>query len=380
MQILLRDVLGVATNAVALTPAAYFIASHFDGHTSVREIQVELARKSQGAVVDTKIICQLAEQLDQAGFLDTPNFAAMKAKVLAEYRADPVREPICAGGAYPDDPEELRTFLDRFFVHADGPGRQGKKGDRASIRGLVAPHIDLHRGGPCYAHAYKALQEGGDADLYVVFGTAHATPPHLFTLTRKSYDTPLGAVPTDQAVVDALAKELGEEELFSDELVHKSEHSVEFQILWLRHIFADRQITAVPVLCSSIDHLARPSEHVRRFMEALSRAVAGRKVCFVAGADLAHIGVMYGDERGATPNELEGYKRDDLETLRHFCESDAHDFAIDARRNGDQRRLCGTSPMFATKLAAGAGKYELLGYGQWTDGTDSVSFCAACVS
>jgi hypothetical protein len=33
--------------------------------------------------------------------------------------------------------------------------------------------------------------------------------------------------------------------------------------------------------------------------------------------------------------------------------------------------------MFATRLAVGEqARGELLSYGQWTDGTDSVSFCA----
>ncbi|MBS2027149.1 MAG: AmmeMemoRadiSam system protein B [Deltaproteobacteria bacterium] len=362
---------------IALSGTAYAIAAHFDGRNTLRDIQTAIARDNQGLRVDAKVLCNLADELDRAGFLEGPAFEALRAKVLAEFRANPIREAVCAGGSYPDDPAELRRFLDRFFTHPQGPGDGGKAGAGKPVRALVAPHIDLHRGGPCYAHAYRALREGCDADLFVVFGTAHATPRRLFTLTRKSYDTPLGAVQTDQNVVDALAAELGEDELFGDELVHRQEHSCEFQILWLKHLFGERKITAVPVLCSSIDHLSKPSERVSKFVKALQKAVKGRKVCFIAGADLAHIGVMYGDPRGATPAELAGFKQDDLGTVKHYCGADAHKFAIDARRNGDQRRLCGTAPMFVTKLAVGEeAPGELLDYGQWTDGTDSVSYCA----
>ena len=377
MQVALRDVLGIAPGMVALSGAAYSIACHFDGKTSLRELQLAFSRANRGAEIPSSVLCNLADELERAGFLEGPAFQAMKAEVLARFRESPLRTPACAGGAYPNEPAALRRFLDAFFTHPEGPGDKGQPGTGPEVRALVAPHIDLHRGGPCYAHAYRALHEGCDADLFVVFGTAHATPPHLFTLTRKHYDTPLGHVPTDRAVVDALAAELGEEELFADELVHRQEHSVEFQILWLQHLFGHRKISAVPVLCSSIDHLARPGERVERFMASLQRATAGRKVCFIAGADLAHIGVMYGDARGPSEKELEGYKRDDLGTLEHFCGPDAHRFALDARRNGAQRRLCGTAPMFATRLAAGIdAKGELLNYGQWSDGTDSVSFCA----
>lgn len=377
LQIALRDVLGIAPGMVALSQTAYAIAVHFDGRRSLRELQLEIARQNQGLMVESGVLCHLADELEKAGFLHGPTFEAMKRQVLDDFRSDPLRKAVCAGGSYPDEPRALRRFLDGFFTHPQGPGDAGKPGAGKPVRALVAPHIDLHRGGPCYAHAYRALREGCDADLFVVFGTAHATPPHLFTLTRKSYDTPFGPVQTDRAVVDALAAELGEDELFSDELVHRQEHSVEFQILWLKHLFGERPITAVPVLCSSIDHLRDPEREVGRFMAAMEKAVAGRKVCFIAGADLAHIGVMYGDERGPSPKELAGFKQDDLGTLRHYVGSDARAFALDARRNAEQRRLCGTAPMFAARLAVGQGAAgELLDYGQWTDGTDSVSFCA----
>lgn len=381
MQVGLRDVLGIAPGMIGLTPAAYFIATHFDGVRSLAQVHRAISASHPGAGITLQQVCHLADELERAGFIEGAHFEAMRRAVLADFRASPLREPVCAGGAYPAEPQALRRFLDGFFLHADGPGPRGAPMSGPPVKALVAPHIDLHRGGPCYAHAYRALHEGCDAELFIVFGTAHATPPHLFTLTRKSYDTPLGALPTDQGVVNALAAALGEEELFADELVHRSEHSVEFQMLWLRHLYPDRPITAVPVLCSSIDHLERPAEAVGRFMEALGQAVAGRKVCFIAGADLAHIGALYGDPRGPTAAELALARRDDLATLGHYCGPDAHAFALDARRDAERRRLCGTAPMLAARLAAGsAATGDLLAYDQWSDGTDSVSFCAVRLS
>jgi len=372
LAVALRDVLGIAPEMVALSAAAYTAATHFDGRNTLRD----LGARFGGGDAEVEAFCRLADALDRAGFLEGTAFEAMKAEALGRYRAKPVREAACAGGSYPDEPGALRAFLDAFFAHAQGPGDRGVEGAGPAVRGLVAPHIDLHRGGPCYAHAYRALRQGRDADLFVVFGTAHATPPHLFTLTGKSYDTPLGPIPTDAAVFDALVAELGEDEVLADELVHRQEHACEFQMVWLQHLFGHRPITALPVLCSSIDHLARPEASVRSFIEALRRAVAGRKVCFIAGADLAHVGVLYGDPRGPTPEELTGFADDDLRTLEHFCHADAHAFAIDARRNGAARRLCGTAPMFAVRMSLPDAKGDLLRHQQWTDGTDSVSFCA----
>ena len=381
-QVALRDVAGIAEGMAVLSPPAYVIATQLDGQTSLRDIQARIARDNDGMMVDSAVIGRLVDELDRIGFIDSPRFQELKANAVAAYRSSPTRLASCAGGAYPDDPDELRHFLDAFFhdpaLKESKPTGSGTS-STTELRGLVAPHIDYRRGGACYAQAYGALRERCSADLFVVFGTAHARPDHLFTLTAKSYDTPLGAVPTDAAVVSSLAADLGEEEVFSDELAHRSEHSVELQMVWLRHIFRDRAFTAVPVLCSAIDELDQPErdERVVAFKKALAKAVAGRRVCYIAGADLSHVGVMYGDERGATPAELESFKTDDLKTVEQFCSGTPHSFAMDARRELESRRICGGAPMFATRPDAGRCQGRVLGYGQWTDGTDSVSFCAA---
>ena len=90
--------------------------------------------------------------------------------------------------------------------------------------------------------------------------------------------------------MNALAAELSEEELFADELVHAGEHSCEFQMVWLRWVLGDRPFRAVPVLCSSISLLADPDAATAPFLAALARATRGRKVSFVSGADLSHVG------------------------------------------------------------------------------------------
>jgi AmmeMemoRadiSam system protein B len=239
----------------------------------------------------------------------------------------------------------------------------------------VVPHIDYRRGAAGYARAYRALA-ATDADLLVVFGTAHASPPHLFTLTRLDYDTPLGPVETDRAVVDALSRALGEEELFADELAHRDEHSCELQMPWLRHVLGQRRFTAVPVLCSTVSHLRDAAAATGRFLSALARAVEGRRVCFVAAADLAHVGPRYGDLRPPTPGELSALEAEDRRTLAFVEAGDADGFHRDAVRDDARRRLCGVAPIYAALRASG-GAARVLHYAQWSDGTDSVSYAAA---
>ncbi len=284
-----------------------------------------------------------------------------------------LRPPSCAGSVYPDDPARLRVALDAW-LGLRGAAAPAASGPRGAPRLVVSPHIDYPRGALGYARAYAALG-GTDADLFVVFGTAHETPPHLFTLTRRHYGTPLGPVATDRAAVDALAGELGEAELLADEACHDAEHSVELQVVVLRHLVR-RPFTVLPVLCSSISHLPDPARFTSRFLAALGRAVRGRRACFVAGADLAHVGPLYGDGRPPTAREAAAVEADDRRTLAYVEAGDAEGFHRDAVRDDARRRLCGTAPIYAALRASGRGA-RLLHYERWTDGCDSVSFAAA---
>jgi AmmeMemoRadiSam system protein B len=278
----------------------------------------------------------------------------------------PVRPAFCAGSVYPAEPEALRAALDGWL---DAPAA------RAAIptRLLVAPHIDYPRGARAWARAYAALAT--DADLFVVFGTAHRTPPRLFSLSRRDHATPLGLVPTDAAVVDAIAAEVGAGEVLRDEGIHDGEHSIELQLVVLRHRVR-RPFAVVPILCSSLSHLVEPARFTSRFLGALGRATRGRRVCFVASADLAHVGPAYGDARPPDPGELARLEARDRETLAFLAAGDAEGFHRDAVRDDERRRLCGIAPIYAAVKASGTGA-RLLHYERWTDGVDSVSFAAA---
>jgi AmmeMemoRadiSam system protein B len=365
--IALRDPLGVVRETAVLSPAAWWLVSRFDGRRTAADLVDEAAR--EGLSLEAAEVESLAARLEGAGFLHGPAHEALRARAAAEFRALGTRPPSCAGSVYPADAARLRAALDGWLAAA--PPAHGA----AAARVLVAPHIDYHRGGAGYAIAYRAL-EACEADLFVVFGTAHASPPHLFTLTRLDYDTPLGPVRTDRAVVDALSRALGEEEVFADELAHRDEHSCELQMPWLLHVRRGRPFTAVPVLCSTVSHLPDAGAATARFLGALSRAVEGRRVCYVAAADLAHVGPRYGDLRPPTRAELSALEADDRRTLGFVEAGDAPGFHREAVRDDARRRVCGVAPIYAALRASGA-PARVLHYAQWTDGTDSVSYAAA---
>ena len=283
-----------------------------------------------------------------------------------------IRPPSCAGSVYPQDARELRAALDAWLSLP--PGTTPAPARRGPPRLVVSPHIDYPRGARGYAHAARALA-AADADLFVLLGTAHEGPRHLFALTRRDYATPLGLAETDRDAAEAVIRALGEEEALGSEAFHDGEHSVELPLVVLQHVVR-RPFTVLPVLCGPLSHLAEPARFTARVLAALGRALEGRRACLVAGADLAHAGPWYGDPRPLTPDEAARLDADDRRTLAFLEAGDAEGFQRDAIRDDARRRLCGTAPIYAALRAAGCGA-RVLHHERWTDGVDCVSFAAA---
>jgi AmmeMemoRadiSam system protein B len=276
-------------------------------------------------------------------------------------------------------------MIDGFFTPPDGPGAIDEHGAlRTEVRAVIAPHIDFHRGGPAYAWAYRELAERSQADLFVIFGTCHGGMEHPFALTRKDYASPLGDARVDRDFVDALATR-ARQDCFGSELAHRIEHSIEFQAVFLRYLYASRRnVTIVPVL-ASFAHEAmlsgrRPDDDPRvpRFLEAVAETIAasGRRVALIAGADLAHMGPRFGDPEPVSAPELARIEREDEEMLETVAAGDAAAFFESVARDDDRRRICGFSPIYALLRILGGAAGEVKQYGQWPDPNGVVSFAS----
>jgi MEMO1 family protein len=380
--IALRDTAGYTPSVVMLPVGMVEILALFDGEHSITDIQAEIMRQ-HGELVRREQLESLCASLDEHGFLDSPAFVARREAVDREYLDAPRRPASHAGGAYDSEPAKLRATMDGFFTAKGGPGPvNGFRG--GGVSGLIAPHIDFHRGGPAYAWAYRDLAERGEADVFVIFGTCHAGMAHPFALTRKDYDTPLGPARTDVDFVDALAKR-ARQDCFGSELAHRNEHSIEFQAVFLQYLYAGRRdITIVPVLTSffheALARGQRPEEdrRVRGFLDALAETVAARRrrVAFIAGADLAHMGPRFGDPEPVSSAERKVIDREDRQLLDTVQAGDAEAFYESVRRDNDRRRTCGLSPIYALMRALGGAKGTLRQYGQWPDPQGVVSFAS----
>ncbi|PYO09761.1 MAG: AmmeMemoRadiSam system protein B [Candidatus Rokuibacteriota bacterium] len=407
----LRDPAGYTDAIVLLHGPLLVIVSLFDGGHTVADIQAAVMRR-HGQLVERRQIEEIAEALDQQGFLDSPGFAGRRAVIDGAFLASPTRPATHAGGAYAGEPGELRAMLDGFFAPPDGPGpidgaraaepegrgqsaapeRRGRsaaterRGQSAAteVRGVIAPHIDFHRGGSAYAWAYRELAERSAADLFVIFGTCHAGMEHPFALTRKDYASPLGDVRVDRDFVDALAKR-ARQDCFGSELAHRVEHSIELQTVFLRHLYADRRdVSIVPVLASfaheAMHRGQRPDDDPRvpRFLEALAETMAAgrRRVALIAGADLAHVGPRFGDPEPVGAPELARIEREDVAMLESVAAGDPQAFFESVASDGDRRRICGYSPIYALLRSLGGAIGSVKRYGQWPDPNGVVSFAS----
>lgn len=385
-RILIRDPLNFAKTPLLLSYPTYFIISHFDGQHSLLDIQEVFARRF-GEVLSGDKIRSIITCLDEHGYLESERFARLQKEILEAFRCAPLREMAHADTCYSSQPDIFTNQVATFFTAGAGPGLPAADGKRhPPVRGIIAPHIDLRVGGLCYAWAYKELAERCDADLFILLGTSHYGMENLFVATEKDYDTPLGAVKTDKEFVRALQRRY-KGDLFADEILHRTEHSLEFQTLFLQYIFGGkRDFVAVPILVSSFHHLILSKtppvqdSDVASFLSALKETIAesGQKVCLVAGVDFAHVGQKFGDQGGLTQDFLDWVEAEDQQLIQALQRVDHVAFFDQIAKDGNSRRVCGFSPMYTFLHVVNAPEGKLLKYDRSLESStqSSVSFAS----
>jgi MEMO1 family protein len=376
--IYLKDPLNLAT-PLGVSPIGYFLMAHFDGRHSFIDIQ-EIYSKQFGTVLLTDELKRFVDMLDEHYYLVSERFVEYQKSVIEAFCRRPTRAPAHIGGVYPNDVNGLKAQLNGYFNSPDGPGLALTDGRKTAPRAIVAPHIDFQRGGPAYAWAYKPLLESNGADLYILLGTSHCGGNNPFILTLKDFETPLGIVETDKAFVSEL-QSICEQDLFTDEYLHRGEHSLEFQVVFLKYLaqrraellgHPERPFKIVPILVSSFHAmvasktLPERTPTVGTFLGALKSLVENerREVCLVAGVDLAHVGQQFGDVEPITEDFLRWVEAEDILLVERLAARDAPGFFQEIAKDQDKRRICGFSPLYSLIHLLKDGKGERLKYSQ----------------
>jgi hypothetical protein len=383
---LLRDPLQLGDNMILVPQPLAAVLAFCDGSRNAQGM-AQAFHARYGFPLGVEMVTQLVDALDEACLLDNARSAEALMAARENFRAAPFRPPQIAGGSYPADAELLHATLERYR-------RQATNGDAplppltpTSRFGLLSPHIDYPRGGTVYAQVWEraalAVQE---AELVVILGTDHYGSDS-FTLTRQSYATPYGILPTAVEIVDALAEVIGEEAAFAGELRHRSEHSLELVAVWLHHMRARRPVAIVPILVGGFHrfytngnshngaaHDMHPDHdaQIARVLEVLRDATTNRRTVVVASGDLAHVGVAFGqdaldDERLAVVHAA------DRELLATMGAGDATAFYRAISTINDAHNVCGVAPIYLTMRLLGNVEGTAAGYATCPADNDNTS-------
>ncbi len=367
--IVLWDPTGLSDEKLIIPLNFFFLFQFLDGEHSLEQVGVEYLKKYGEFLMPDKLDKLIAD-LDQKLFLEGDRYEAAKVAALKAYREAPTRKPQFAGKSYEEDPEKLREQISGFFTSKEGPKPAASENKEKFIKGLIAPSYEVKDAGPIYAWAYKELKEAESPDVFIVIGIGHAGLDEPVAVTDKDFETPLGVVPVNRPIMDYL-KANGGPELFADEIRHQKEQSIEFQLPFLQEtVGTQKPISIVPILSSFppisfIDpELKDFANQIEQFASLLKDAIAasGQKVCVIASANLAHIGLRYGDNTAPTDFSFHRCMQTDLEMLKHVENIDAQSFAQFLITEQDKRHVLGFSAIYLLLKLIDAEKGEVLRY------------------
>jgi len=370
----LRDPSGIAEGVVTVSAEALFVLQYFDGQHSLLDIRTEFHR-AFGALLPEERLRQLVAELERAHLLEGAVFQDYLKKLEQQMLTQPLRKSAHAGTSYPADPKLLRAQLDGFYRSPPGAGipKESNNGvAKMRVLAAVVPHIDLRVGGPCYTFAYRALAEAEPADIYVILGTGHSGLLNCFSCLPKDFETPLGVVKHDGEFIEALRRR-HQHELFAEPLPHRTEHTIEFQTVFLQHLFGGKKsFTIVPILCSyaylmlTDGRFSREKTIIQDFLEALRATIAAekRRVCVIASVDFSHVGPRYGERQAPDAAFMQRVREADRRLLTAIETVNTGDFVKTNAQIEDLYRVCGFAPMHTMLASTAATRGRTLKYEQ----------------
>jgi AmmeMemoRadiSam system protein B len=203
-----------------------------------------------------------------------------------------MRPPAVAGLFYPDDPDELRQEIGRFF---SGVGKSG-----SAPKAMIVPHAGYIYSGPIAASVYARLTPlRGRIGRVVLLGPSHRVALRGLAAPSSDYfATPLGRIAVDHAALRAVA-DLPQVRVH--DAAHAQEHSLEVHLPFLQEALGEFLLVPLVVGDTSPEEVS----------EVLERLWGGDETLVVISSDLSH----YHDY--ATAQRLDAATSRAIEELRY---------------------------------------------------------------
>ncbi len=189
-----------------------------------------------------------------------------------------LRPAAVAGLFYPDVSTSLERAVDRHLEQ--GRGRLADVSayaERGAPKAIVAPHAGYRYSGDVAGVAYASIAPRADEIRRVVLiGPAHRVAFDGLALPEGAgFDSPLGAVKFDRAMLDELAQLPFVQ---SSELAHREEHSLEVHVPFLQRVLGEFELVPLVVGRAEPEQVA----------EVLRRVWGGPETLVVLSTDLSH--------------------------------------------------------------------------------------------
>lgn len=368
--IVLECPLGITEKPLVLVRAVAPVITSFNGALS----QAALLNKFAPMGLTQTHLEELIDLLDSHLFLENDHFLLASNQLRLDFSASRVREPALSGICYDSNPVTLKNYIQKTVIETSPLVAI----ETTPLLGLVSPHIDYQRGSLGYGETYQVLKDHPNTTA-ILIGTSHKYSPHLFHLTIKDFNTPLGPLTCDVEFTEKLISRYGPPRALADEFLHKKEHSLELQTPFMKALAPSIKI--VPILVGGFHEFlskqVTPSsqDEYESFVGALTETCRehlqrGAAITVIAGVDMAHVGPQFGD-RELTPAMMEEVHHRDQEYLQTLLMLDKEKLFSHIAEDNDKRRICGFPTMYTVlDLYARLGlkpTAKLLGYHQAVD-------------
>jgi AmmeMemoRadiSam system protein B len=241
------------------------------------------------------------------------------------------------------EPDQLAQFIENI---ENNISQEYLQRIPENITGILAPHIDINIARAIYVNTYRHLK-GEKYDTVVILGINHNVQEGLYCISEKTYVTPFGEIKADKNFIGELKERVPEGTFAPDDFGHMTEHSIEFQTIFLHH-YLTGPFTIVPILCGGLHeyiHHGRDILTEERFREMVSvmkeLLVRGKgHILLVAGVDLSHVGRKFGDQAPADallPQAIAHDKR----MLSSLSRGEPDNIFREALETRDRYHVCG---------------------------------------
>jgi AmmeMemoRadiSam system protein B len=228
-----------------------------------------------------------------------------------------IREPAVAGHFYPGCREDLASVVDRYLAAAPSCD--------ICPKAIIAPHAGYDYSGPVAGSAFAAVQSvASRIKRVVLLGPSHRVAFNGLAVSgADAFQTPLGSVPLDRAVIRGV---LAMDQVVELDEAHLMEHSLEVELPFLQEALGAFQL--VPLVVGDATY-----EEVSEVLDVLW---GGDETLIVVSSDLSHY-LQYNQAREldeATRQAIEALRSEDLTPAQACGRIPIGGLLLSARKRG----------------------------------------------